>query len=136
MTANPRAYQANQAYRGASIALPPLSGIVMLLDGAIINLKKTVQAAQARRMEESHSHLVRSTAILRGLSLHLSFELGGPLAERLFKTYNLLILACLASFGRPDASERYERLITSIVELRDAWAAVAAQSQGSRSTRI
>jgi len=124
MTANFRAYQATQAYRGASVTVSPLSAVVMLLDGAILFLKKSLQASEAKRIEDSHNHLIRTTTILRGLSHHLNFDKGGPLADRLFKTYNALILACLRSFGQPDASVRYRRIIASLTELRDAWAAV------------
>lgn len=129
MTANFRAYQATQAYRGTSVTVSPLSAVVMLLDGAILFLKKSVQAGEAKRIEESHKHLVRTTTILRGLSHHLNFEKGGPLADRLFKTYNSLILACLRSFGKPDATIRYRRIIASLTELRDAWATVVVTNR-------
>jgi flagellar secretion chaperone FliS len=126
MTQNMNAYRVTQAYRGASTTVAPLTAVVMLLDGAILYLKKTVEAAEAKRFEESHGHLVRATSILRGLSHNLNFEKGGPLAERLYKTYSSLILASLRSFGRPDAALRYRRLIVGLTEFRDAWKYVAA----------
>jgi flagellar protein FliS len=126
MTPHSNAFRATQAYRDASIAVPPLKAVVMLFDGAIVCLRKSVAASQARRFEESHNHLIRTTTILRGLSQHLNFEKGGSLAERLFGTYNALIMAALRSFGRPDAPARYDRIIASLIELRDAWAYVAA----------
>ncbi len=127
MSQNPNALLANQAYRNAAITVPPLTAVVMLFDGVILNLQRTIEAADQKRFEESHSHLVRATAILRGLSHHLNFEKGGALAERLFKTYNSLIVACLKSFGKPDAIQRYRKLIGSATELRDAWKYVAMQ---------
>jgi flagellar protein FliS len=129
MTQTFNAYQGAQAYRSTASAVPPLAAIVMLLDGAIVLLQRTIEAAEARRLEESHAHLLRATAILRGLSHHLNFERGGALAERLFRTYNSLILAGLRSFGRPDAAQRYRRLIVGLTELRDAWKYVAAASK-------
>jgi flagellar protein FliS len=126
MTQSFNAYQGAQAYRTAAAAVPPLKGVVMLLDGAILSLKRTIEAYEAKRFEESHNHLVRATAILRGLSHHLNFDKGGPLAQRLYKTYSSLILASLRSFGRPDHAQRYRRLIASLTELRDAWKYVAA----------
>jgi flagellar protein FliS len=117
--------QATQAYRTASVAVPPLKAVVMLYDGAIMFLQKSLQAAEARRFEESHDHMIRATAILRGLSHHLDFDRGGALAERLHRTYQALIMACLRSFGRPDASACYRRIIASLTELRDAWKFVA-----------
>jgi flagellar protein FliS len=126
MTQNLNAYRVTQAYRGASTAVAPLTAVVMLLDGAILYLKKTIEAGEAKRFEESHGHLVRATSILRGLSHHLNFEKGGPLAERLYRTYSSIIMACLSSYGRPDSTQRYHKLIGSLTELRDAWKSVAA----------
>jgi flagellar protein FliS len=126
MTQSSVAYRANQAYRGAAVAVPPLKAMVMLYDGAITFLQKSVDAQEARRFEEGHDHLMRATAILRGLSHNLDFVRGGAVAERLYQTYNALILACLRSYGRPRARENYRRIIASLAELRDAWRHVDA----------
>lgn len=125
MTQGSNSFRATQAYRSASVSVPPLRATVMLYDGAILFLERSLQAAEARRFEESHDHMIRATAILRGLSHNLNFERGGPVAERLHGTYHALIMACLRSFGRPDAPQRYRRIIASLAELRDAWAHVA-----------
>jgi flagellar protein FliS len=76
----------------------------------------------------------RSTAILRWLSHNLDFERGGAVAERLYKTYHALIMACLRSFGRPDAAACYQRIIASLTELRDAWKFVASAKAKSTET--
>lgn len=116
---------AAQAYRNTSTVVPPLRAVIMLYDGAIAFLQKSVAAAEARKFEESHGHMIRATAILRGLSHNLNFEKGGDVAEGLHGTYHALIMACLRSFGRPDAADRYRRIIASLTELRDAWVVVA-----------
>ena len=122
------AYRAAQAYRGVSVMVSPLKAVVMLLDGAITLLKKAIEAGEAKQLEESHNHIMRTTAILRGLSQHLNVEKGGALADRLSKTYDSLILVCLRSFGQPDAARRYRRIISSLTELRDAWSSVLSDS--------
>lgn len=123
---NPSTNQlAAQAYRTASVAVPPLQAMVMLFDGAILFLRKSIQASEQRRFEDSHNHMLRATAILRGLSHNLDFS-RGALPERLYLTYHALIMACLKSYGRPDAAARYDRIIASLGELRDAWKQVAA----------
>jgi flagellar protein FliS len=124
-------FQASQAYRTTAVAVPPLRAVAMLCDGAIGFLQKSIQAAEARRFEESHDHMIRATAILRGLSHHLDFDRGGAVAERLYKTYHALIMACLRAFGRPDAPARYQRIIAAIAELRDAWKFVAIATTSS-----
>ncbi len=124
MTQNSMAQRANQAYRGAAVAVPPLKAVIMLLNGASTYLQKSLQAQEARRFEEGHAHLTRATAILRGLSHHLDFSRGGAVAERLFQTYNALIIAALRSYGRPHMRQNVQRLVASITELREAWEAV------------
>jgi flagellar secretion chaperone FliS len=121
MTQNPMAQRASQAYRGAAVAVPPVKAVIMLLNGASTFLQKSLQAQEARRFEEGHEHLTRATAILRGLSHHLDPVRGGAVSDRLFQTYNALILASLRSYGRPHMRENVGRIIASIGELRDAW---------------
>jgi flagellar protein FliS len=113
--------RAVQAYRGAAICVPPLKAMIMLLDRTISFLRKSMAAQQERRFEESFVELTRATSILRGLSHNLDFARGGALAEQLYNTYNSLILACVRSYGKPQASENFRRIIASLVELREAW---------------
>ncbi|TDM76519.1 flagellar protein FliS, partial [Lactobacillus crispatus] len=113
MTQNAMAYHANNAYRSAAVAVPPLKAVVMLCDGAITFLQKALDAHEAKRFEEGHAHLTRATAILRGLSHNLDVTRGGAMADRLFRTYNALIMACLRSYGRPQAKENFRRIIAS-----------------------
>jgi len=126
MMQSSKSFQVSQAYRSASVAVPPLKAVLMLHDGAITFLQRSLQAAKVRKFEESHDYMIRATAILRGLSHNLNFDRGGAVAERLYKTYHALIMACLRSFGRPDAAVCYDRIIVSLTELRDAWKFVAA----------
>ena len=126
MTQNAFAYRATQAYRGAAVAVPPLKAIALLIDGAITALQKALEAQEARRFEEGHDHLMRATAILRDLSHHLDSNRGGALADRLYKTYNALIVAALRAYGRPRARENFGRIVKSLTDLRDAWKFVDA----------
>jgi flagellar secretion chaperone FliS len=131
MTQNPFAYRANQAYRGAAVTVPPLKAVTLLIDGAITALQKAVEAHEGRRFEEGHSHLMRATAILRGLSHHLDFNRGGSLAERLYQTYGALIMAALRAYGRPRARENIGRIVKSLTDLREAWKFVDATAARS-----
>jgi flagellar secretion chaperone FliS len=126
------AHRANQAYRGSAVSVPPLKGVIMLLNGAITSLQKSLLAQETRRFEEGYQDLTRATAILRGLSHHLDFVRGGALADELFKTYNSLILACLRSYGQPQAEQHYRRIIASLVELREAWEFVEGTAARAR----
>jgi flagellar protein FliS len=132
MMNNPMAYMANQAYRGAATSVPPLKAVSMLLGGTITFLQKAVAAQEARRFEEGHDDLMRATAILRGLSHNLDFARGGAVAERMFQTYNALILASLRAYGRPHARESFRRIIAGVTELREAWESVDASVRGGK----
>src|SRR3954453_4360018 len=132
MTQSSLAQRASQAYRGAAVAVPPLRAVIMLLNGAISSLQKCLQAQEARCFEEGHAHLTRATAILRGLSLHLDPVRGRAVADRLFETYNSLIVAALRAYGRPHMRENFQRIMTSLSELREAWEAVEAAARAVR----
>jgi flagellar protein FliS len=123
-----RAMQANQAsgvYRRVAVVVPPLTAVVRLFDGAIVYLKRSIEAIEAKRLDVGHGHMTRATAILRGLKYHLDFDKGGELADHLAKTYTRLILSILRSFGRPDMADRFRKIIAALTDLRDAWASVA-----------
>ncbi len=79
-------FQAAQAYRQAAVAVPPLRAVVMMIDGAITALQKSVTASEEKKFEESHDLMIRATAILRGLSHNLNFDRGGEVAEGLHTT--------------------------------------------------
>src|SRR5262249_43013342 len=111
----------SQAYRGAATSAPPLRAVIMLLNGAINSLQKSLLAQEAKRFEDGFNDLTRATAILRGLSYHLDTARGSALSEQLFTTYNSLILACLRCYGRPQAAQHYRRIIASLTDLREAW---------------
>ncbi|MBR0819534.1 flagellar export chaperone FliS [Bradyrhizobium liaoningense] len=129
---NAMAYMANQAYRGTATTVPPLKAVSMLLGGAITFLQKSIAAQEARRFEEGHEYLMKATAILRGLSHNLDFTRGGAVAERMFQTYNALILASLKAYGRPHARESFRRIIAGVTELREAWESVDATVRGGK----
>jgi flagellar protein FliS len=116
--------QATQAYRSAAVAVPPLRAVILLIDGAIRALQASMAAGDAKRFEDSHTQMVRATTILRGLSHNLNFDKGGAVADGLHETYHRLIMACLRSYGQPNAADCYTRIIASLTELRDAWRAV------------
>lgn len=121
-------FHAAQAYRSAATAVSPLRAVIMMTDGAINFLRKSIEATEGGKFEHSHGHMIRATAILRGLSHNLNFEKGGAVAESLHATYHALIMACLGSYGRPDSAARYLRIIESLKEMRDAWISVAQQT--------
>ena len=123
---------ANQAYRGAAVTVPPLKAVSILLAGAITLLQKSLVSQEAGRFEEGHEHLMKATAILRGLGHNLDFTNGGAVAERVYQTYNALILASHKAYGRQHARASFGRIIASLTEMREAWEFVDMTSRGSK----
>ena len=125
MSGNVRTRQAIAAYRGASVAVPPIKVVVKLYDTAIVRLERAVRALEARRFEESFTNVTAAASILRGLSYNLDFERGGELAVRLRTMYTRNILALLRSVGKPDAVARFRLIGKGLRNLRDAWSEIA-----------
>lgn len=124
---------AANAYRNAAVAVSPLAAVVMLFDGVILNLRRTVNAIEARQPEQAFQHVSRAVTILRGLCHQLDFAKGGVVAEHMHETYVRLIMSALNSFGKADSIARYGKLIDGILTLRDAWLEVRQQGRGSES---
>ena len=125
MTEQMFARQASTAYRNVAVIVPPLTALVMLYDGAITYLQRTIQAVEARRPEEAHNHLVHATSILRGLDHNLDFERGGACAERLHRVYNAFIFGALRASGRQDGCQSYRKIVVALTDMREAWATIA-----------
>ncbi|QCK85581.1 flagellar protein FliS [Phreatobacter aquaticus] len=123
------------SYRRTSVALSPLAAVVRLLDEAIRSIRKAVQAIGEKRHEESYVAITKASTILRGLIHNLKFERGEDLCEDLMRTYNRNIVALHTSYGRPDAPQRYQRIIEGLTELRDAWASVAGMKSAAEMVR-
>lgn len=122
MNGNANYSRATSAYRSAAVAVSPLSAVVMLYDGVIVGLRRTVVAVERKCPEDAFNNLHNATTILRGLCHNLDFERGGKFAERMRDTYISLIMSALNSLGKPDAVARFNKLIDAITTLRDAWA--------------
>jgi flagellar protein FliS len=122
MNSNANYSRATNAYRSAAVAVSPLGKVVMLYDGVIVGLRRTIAAVERKCPEDAFNNLHDATTILRGLCHNLDFEHGGKFAERMRDTYISLIMAALNSLGKPDAVARYNKLIGAVSELRDAWA--------------
>lgn len=83
-------------------------------------------------MEEAYQHLSRASAILRGLASNLRADLNGSEGEEMSRilkqTYVTQLLALHAAFGKKDARQRYERIRSGLVMLRNAWAEAAGMA--------
>lgn len=71
-----------QAYRQLSVqGATPLGLVVMLYDGAIASLQRTITAIEAHDIPQKCTHLNRAQAIILQLEGTLNFAVGGEVAR-------------------------------------------------------
>jgi flagellar protein FliS len=117
--------RAISAYRTTSTSVHPLVAVVRLFDEMLVQIRRGIQATEARRHEDSFIAIAKAGLILQGLSHNLRFDKGNDVAETLLATYTQNAVALHTAYGRPDAVARYQQLAAGLAELRDAWASAA-----------
>ena len=127
MTTRNAYHPAAASYRNAAVLASPLTSVVMLYEGVIVELSRTIAAIQHKKLDEAVGHLEKAAVILRGLCHNLDFVRGGVLAERMRDTYVRLILSALHAFGKPDAVAHLTKIRLAVTTLRDAWIDVRVQ---------
>jgi flagellar protein FliS len=113
------------AYRQAATQVHPMVAVVKLFDEVLRRIRRTQLDHQNKRMEDAYNNISRASLILRGLAANLRTEKGTDMAETLKHTYIANMIAMNTAFGKPDAVERYDKIIEGLKELRNAWAEVA-----------
>ncbi|MBJ6988012.1 MULTISPECIES: flagellar protein FliS [unclassified Devosia] len=113
------------AYRQAATQVHPMVAVVKLFDEVLRRIRRTQLDHQNKRMEDAYNNISRASLILRGLAANLRTEKGADMAETLKHTYIANMIAMNTAFGKPDAVERYDKIIEGLKELRNAWAEVA-----------
>ncbi|AVO45957.1 flagellar export chaperone FliS [Phreatobacter cathodiphilus] len=117
--------RAISAYRTTSASVHPLVAVVRLFDEMLVQIRRGVQAIEARRHEDSFIAIAKAGLVLQGLSHNLRFDMGGDVAETLLSTYTKNCIALHTAYGKPDAVARYRTIAAGLAELRDAWAQAA-----------
>jgi len=116
------------AYRLAANQVHPLVAVVRLFDETLRRVARAVEDTRARRVEDAYVNITRASLILRGLSSNLRYDKGEDMADTLKETYIANLVALHTAFGKPDAPERYLRIMTGLTELRNAWAETAGMA--------
>ncbi|PTM61589.1 flagellar protein FliS [Phreatobacter oligotrophus] len=120
-----RMSQAIGAYRSIATSVHPLVAVVRLFDEALVQIRRGIQATEAKRHEDSFIAIAKAGLVLQGLSHNLRFDRGPDVADALLTAYTKNTIALHAAYGRPDAIARYTAIAAGLAELRDAWASVA-----------
>ena len=106
----------------------PARLIVMLYDGAIRFINEAAYAMQQRDYETQNTKLQRAQKILAELISSLDFDKGGEIAENLFRLYTYMYNQ-LVEANINDNLDRLQHVVQLLSELREAWDAIATESE-------
>jgi flagellar protein FliS len=106
----------------------PARLIVMLYDGAIRFINEAAHAMQQRDYETQNAKLQRAQKILAELISSLDFDKGGEIAENLFRLYTYMYNQ-LVEANINDNLDRLQHVVHLLSELREAWDAIATESE-------
>ncbi len=100
----------------------------MLYDGAIRFINEAAHAMQQRDYETQNAKLQRAQKILAELISSLDFDKGGEIAENLFRLYTYMYNQ-LVEANINDNLDRLQHVVQLLSELREAWDAIATESE-------
>jgi flagellar protein FliS len=106
----------------------PARLIVMLYDGAIRFINEAAHAMRQRDYEAQNAKLQRAQKILAELISSLDFDKGGEIAENLFRLYTYMYNQ-LVEANINDNLDRLQHVVQLLSELREAWDAIATESE-------
>jgi flagellar protein FliS len=106
----------------------PARLIVMLYDGAIRFINEAAHAMRQRDYEAQNAKLQRAQTLLAELSSSLDFDKGGEIAENLFRLYTYMYNQ-LVEANINDNLDRLQHVVQLLSELREAWDAIATESE-------
>ena len=125
------AYAAPQSYQqNAVLTAPPGRLVVMLYDGAGRFLRRAAAAMQQGEIARTNEGLQRAEAIIDELLATLDYERGGEIATSLRDLY----LFCRRHLNEARVErdhEKIEQVIGLLAELRDAFAQIDPDPQGT-----
>lgn len=129
MTANTQA--ALNAYRSVATQVHPLLAVVKLYDEVLRRIGRAIEGTEARKFEDAYIHISRASLILRGLASNLRGDIAGgtEIVGILKQTYVTNMIALHTSYGKKDAIQRYRRIRSGLLELRNAWARTAGVAE-------
>lgn len=129
MTANTQA--ALNAYRSVATQVHPLLAVVKLYDEVLRRIGRAIEGTEARKFEDAYIHISRASLILRGLASNLRGDIadGTEIVGILKQTYVTNMIALHTSYGKKDAIQRYRRIRSGLLELRNAWARTAGVAE-------
>jgi flagellar protein FliS len=103
--------------------------IIMLYDGAIRFLKKSLKDIENKDMEASHNHITRARKIVLELMFSLDMDKGGEIAGNLYELYFFINQELIKANLKKDG-DVIDECITLLDDLRSTWKDVLNQKTG------
>jgi flagellar protein FliS len=114
------------AYKDRSITTQtPGRLIVMLYEGAIKFLRRTIEAMEAGNHEDKARYLEKALAIINELNVNLDMEAGGEVAQNLRKLYNFMATHLTQAVIRNDP-QMVRDVIACLADLNEGWKAITS----------
>ena len=103
--------------------LTPLDLVIMLYDGAIEYLQKSIYHIKGGSVQGKVENLSRARAIIEELLYSLNKDVGGEIAENLEALYLYMLMELTKANAKNDIA-KVELVEQLLVELRSAWRAI------------
>lgn len=118
---NPYAQQYAKQYKAQEIQTASQEEILILLyDGAIRFLKIAKKAMGSKDIEKSHNHLIKTQRIITEFMMSLDMEIGGELAQNLYRLYDYLHYRLVQANIKKDTG-MVDEVIDHLIDLRATW---------------
>tara|TARA_Y100000589_G_scaffold18695_1_gene15509 strand:- start:15877 stop:16530 length:654 start_codon:yes stop_codon:yes gene_type:complete len=114
--------QMNQYKRMKIETASPEMLILMLYDGAIKNIKISIQSIRGQEpdFQQSSNCLIKAQNIITELMVSLNFEIGGDIARNLFNIYEYINYT-MAQCNINKNDHNLESIIEMLNDLRETW---------------
>lgn len=123
--------QAISAYRQATTTVPPTAAVTLLLDEVLNAIALAAKHTRQKEFEEAFKRTNRAIGILQGLRQNLNMETGGNISQQLLNMYTANIGALSSVAGKKDATERFAKIASGLLEYRNAWSEMTSLSERS-----
>ncbi len=102
--------------------------IIMLYDGAIRFLKKSLKDIDEKNVEASHNHITRARKIVLELMFSLDMDKGGEIAQNLYELYFFMNQELIRANMKKD-KDVIDQCIVLLNDLRATWKDVIKQKE-------
>ena len=107
--------------------------IVMLYDGAIKFLKQAQVAIASKELENAHNSIIRAEAIIVELMSSLKMDVGGEIAQNLYRIYDYIYHTLIEANTKKD-SEKIESVVSMLISMKRTWEEVIVKEAEAKKT--